>query len=100
MTLETETPRSLAVNAGSAKARRIRAALEELREKRDSCGLHKLTFAPNAHKLTDEQRDQMEADLQYHFRLWWDTWIKPQLNAIEAELPNDSDQRTGRADDR
>ena len=86
--MKTEHSRTLAGAMGSAKDCRIRAALEELREKRDSCGLHKLTFAPNAHKLTDEQRDQMEADLQYHFRLWWDTWIKPQLNAIDAELPN------------
>ncbi len=78
----------LALALGSARHRRIREALEDLREKRDSCGLHFLTFVPYMHRLTLEQRDQAEADLQAHFRLWWDTWIRPKLNAIEAELPN------------
>lgn len=76
---------ALASPAGSAE---IREALDELRSHRDTCGLYRLTFAPNAHKLTEEQRDQMEAYLQHGFHLWWDTWIKPKLDTIEANLPN------------
>ena len=66
----------------------IQETLVELRGHRDTCGLYLLTFAPNAHKLTEEQRDQMEAYLQHGFHLWWNTWIKPKLDSIEANLPN------------
>ena len=69
-------------------AKNIRAALDNLREKRDSCGLHSLVFVPYMHKLTPEQRDQAEANIRYHFCLWWDTWIASQINAIESALPS------------
>lgn len=87
--------RAFAVAPGSAKESRIRAAIEELREKRDNCALHYLTFVPYMHKLTAEQRDQAEADLQYRFKLWWSTWIETQIKAIEAELPNNESSEPG-----
>lgn len=80
----------------SARERRIREAIEELREKRDNCALHYLSFVPYMHKLTAEQRDQAEADLQCRFKLWWSTWIETQLKAIEAELPNVRDEPRGK----
>lgn len=68
------------------KVRKIRDTISELKAHRDNCGLHWLTFAPYAHKLTGEQRDQMEADLQHRFLLWWNTWIGPKLETIEQEI--------------
>jgi len=83
-------PRKNNMSMNTAKERRILAAIEDPREKRDSCGLHCLVFTPNMHRLTDEQRDQAEADLRHQFCLWWDTGIAPQLSAIAGTCRNHS----------
>ena len=56
-------------------------AVQEIRHLGERQGFTSMTFAP----IPTEYKAKMEAHLELHFRLWWDTWIEQQLAYLEGK---------------
>jgi hypothetical protein len=55
-------------------------AIAEIRDSYKRHGLHGMTFAP----IPQECKKEMEAFMQQHIRIWWESWIEPRLQDIES----------------
>ena len=63
------------------KRRSRRAIIAHIREKRDRCCLHDMTFAP----VPEKYKQALEAEQKDGFYLWWDSWVEPLLVELEAK---------------
>lgn len=68
-------------------------ALAALRAKRRSCAIHNLTFLnqelpAGCPPLTPAQLAAVAAVQHRQFLLWWDSWVAPLLDELEATAPD------------
>lgn len=56
--------------------------IRELRERRERCAIHNMTFAP----IPEGFKRELEKYQEARFQNWWATWIEPIIAEIEARL--------------
>jgi hypothetical protein len=60
--------------------------VDELRDHVRNGVPHDLTFKPLPKGTTSDEREKLQQELNFHFKLWADTWVYPWIDLIEQAL--------------
>lgn len=83
MQTTAKKPRRYNPFPGVGRKNGIGTIIDEIRAKKRNCSVCSMTFAPLPNA---EARKVMEAYMQEHFDLWWDSWVAPLLDEIEKKI--------------